>query len=57
MRFSYWRGKKDWEVALVAKVGGELFPFEVKYRAQYTGVRELNGLIELCQAKRIARGH
>jgi hypothetical protein len=38
-------------------VGGELIPFEVKYRAQHTGARELKGLIELCQAKRIARGY
>lgn len=29
----------------------------MKYRAQYTGTRELKGLIELCQAKRIARGY
>jgi len=38
-------------------VGGELIPFEVKYRAQHTGARELKGLIELCRAKRIARGY
>lgn len=41
----------------MAEVGGELIPFEVKYRAQHTGARELKGLIELCQAKRIARGY
>lgn len=57
VRFSYWRGKRDHEVDLVAEVGGELIPFEVKYRAQHTGARELKGLIELCQAKRIARGY
>ncbi|MCU0929937.1 MAG: hypothetical protein MUE62_12510 [Burkholderiaceae bacterium] len=57
MRFSYWRGKREHEVDLVAEVGGELIPFEVKYRAQHTGARELKGLIELCQAKRIARGY
>lgn len=57
VRFSYWRGKRDHEVDLVAEAGGELIPFEVKYRAQRTGARELKGLIELCQAKRIARGY
>jgi predicted AAA+ superfamily ATPase len=57
VRFAYWRGKRDYEVDLVAEVGGELIPFEVKYRAQHTGARELKGLIELCQAKRIARGY
>lgn len=57
VRFTYWRGKRDHEVGLVAEVGGKLIPFEVKYRAQHTGARELKGLIELCQAKRIARGY
>ena len=57
VRFSYWRGKREHEVDLVAEVGGELIPFEVKYRARHAGARELKGLIELCQAKRIARGY
>ena len=57
VRFSYWRGKRDHEVDLVAEVGGELVPFEVKYRAQHTGARELKGLIELCLTRRIARGY
>lgn len=49
VRFAYWRGKKDHEVDLVAEVGRELIPFEVKYRAQHTGLRDLKGLLELCQ--------
>ena len=57
VRFSYWRGRRDHEVDLVAEVGGELIPFEVKYRARHTGARELKGLMELCQARRIARGY
>jgi predicted AAA+ superfamily ATPase len=57
VRFSYWRGKRDHEVDLVAEVAGELIPFEVKYRAQHTGARELKGLVELCQSKRIERGY
>ncbi|MCU0920852.1 MAG: ATP-binding protein [Burkholderiaceae bacterium] len=57
VRFSYWRGKREHEVDLVAKFGGELIPFEVKYHAEHTGARELKGLIELCQSKRIARGY
>ena len=57
VRFSYWRGKREHEVDLVAEVGGELIPFEVKYRARHTGARELKGLIELCQSKRIARAY
>lgn len=57
VRLSYWRGKRDHEVDLVAEVGGELIPFEVKYRAQHTGARELKGLVELCLSKRIERGY
>jgi predicted AAA+ superfamily ATPase len=57
VRFTYWRGKKDREVDLVAEVEGEIVPFEVKYRARHTGARELKGLIELCEQKRIPRGY
>jgi uncharacterized protein len=57
VRFTYWHGKKDREVDLVAEIGGQLIPFEVKYRAQHTGARELKGLIELCEQKKIARGY
>lgn len=57
VRFTYWRGKKDREVDLLAEVGGQLIPFEVKYRAQHTGLRDLKGLLELCQQKSIDRGY
>ena len=57
VRFTYWRSKKDREVDLVAEVGGQIIPFEVKYRAQHTGLRDLKGLLELCQQKSIDRGY
>ncbi|HEY7805000.1 MAG TPA: ATP-binding protein [Orrella sp.] len=57
VRFSYWRGKRDHEVDLVAEVGGQIIPFEVKYRSQHTGLRELKGLLELCQQKSIGRAY
>lgn len=57
VRFSYWRGKQDREVDLVAEVGNEIIPFEVKYRAQHTGARDLKGLLELCEKKSIERGY
>lgn len=57
VRFTYWRGKKDREVDLVAEVGGQIIPFEVKYRAQHTGLRDLKGLLELCRQKAIDRGY
>jgi predicted AAA+ superfamily ATPase len=57
VRFTYWRGKQEREVDLVAEIGGQFIPFEVKYRAQHTGARELKGLLELCKQKKIARGY
>jgi predicted AAA+ superfamily ATPase len=57
VRFTYWRGKKDKEVDLVAEVGGQIIPFAVKYRSQHTGLRDLKGLLELCQQKSIDRGY
>lgn len=57
VRFTYWRGKKDHEVDLVAEVNNEIIPFEVKYRAQHTDKRELKGLIELCNHKNIKRAY
>ena len=57
VRFTYWRGKKDREVDLIAEIDGQIIPFEVKYRAQHTGARELKGLIELCALKKITRGY
>lgn len=57
VRFSYWRGKKDHEVDLVAEVEGGIVPFEVKYRSKHTGLRDLKGLLELCSQKKIGRGY
>lgn len=45
--------KRDHEVDLVAKVGGDVIPVEVNYRAQFVGAHELSCAIELCKAKRI----
>lgn len=57
LRFSYWRGKKAVEVDLVAEVDGQIIPFEVNYRAQHTGLRDLKGLVELCEKKQIQRAY
>lgn len=57
VRFTYWRGKKEHEVDLVAEIEGQIIPFEVKYRAQHTGVRELKGFLDLCRHKDIERGY
>lgn len=55
IRFSYWKGSRDHEVDVVAEQADALIPFEVKYRAQHTGLRDLKGLLELCNKKNIAK--
>ncbi|KTC84242.1 hypothetical protein Ldro_3048 [Legionella drozanskii LLAP-1] len=57
VRFSYWRGQKEHEVDLVAQIGDQIIPFEVKYRAQHTDAKALKGLLELCRKKTITHGY
>ena len=56
-RVTYWRRKQDREVDLVAALGERLTPFEVKYRQDVHGPRDLKGLLELCAQKQIPRGY
>jgi hypothetical protein len=55
--FTYWRGKKDHEVDIIASVEGRLVPFEVKYRTQATGLGELKGMQQFCAERKVARGY
>lgn len=56
--FSYWRNKKDQEVDIVADLGSELVPFEVKYRSSgSTGPSELKGMLEFCKEHGVKRGY
>jgi uncharacterized protein len=56
--FSYWRGKHNLEVDIIADLQGELVPFEVKYRgAQHTGLGELKGMAEFCAECKVERGY
>lgn len=55
--FSYWRGKKDHEVDMIAEVEGRLVPFEVKYRNQATGWSDLKGMVEFCGQKKVDLGY
>lgn len=57
VRFSYWRGKKDWEVDLVAEMEGRAVPFEVKYRATQASLKDLKGLPDFCAGKNADRGY
>ncbi len=55
--FSYWRGKKEQEVDIIAEVEGRLVPFEVKYRHQATGWADLKGMMEFCKERKVALGY
>lgn len=58
LRFSYWRNKKDHEVDVI--VEGEpqfIIPFEVKYRRQHTGARELSELLDFCEKKALKHAY
>ncbi len=57
VRFSYWHGKKDLEVDVVAEINGEVIPFEVKYRSEHTSLSDCKGLINFCSEKNIKRGY
>lgn len=55
--FSYWRGKREQEVDIIAEVEGRLVPFEVKYRHQATGWADLKGMVEFCSARNVGLGY
>ncbi|MEO7797033.1 MAG: ATP-binding protein [Opitutaceae bacterium] len=56
--FSYWRGKQDREVDIIADLDGRLVPFEVKYRAaQHTGPADLKGLVQFCAEHKTETGY
>ena len=57
VKFTYWRGKRDHEVDLVADLGDSLIPFEVKYRSEPATAKQLKGLFELFADKRVHRGY
>ena len=42
---------------LVADIGGHITPFEIKYRAQNTGLSDLKGLLDLVQQKSVTHGY
>ncbi len=56
-RLSYWRGTKNREVDIIAEIGNQIIPFEVKYRTQHTGDRELKALLELCKEKSLKHAY
>jgi len=57
IRLSYWRGTKNREVDLIAEVGDQVIPFEVKYRSNLEGLKFFKGLTEFCQQKNVTHGY
>ena len=57
VQFSYWRGKKQHEVDLVAESGSEIIPFEVKYRNRTPSRSDLTGLLQMAQQKNFQRAY
>ena len=57
IRFTYWQGAKKDEVDLIAETENQKIPFEIKYRGQKTGVRELKGLMEFCNKEEPKYGY
>ncbi len=55
--FSYWRGKQDYEVDIVAEAQNQIIPFEVKYTQARVALRDLKGLRLLCGQKKISRAY
>ncbi|MCK4857205.1 MAG: ATP-binding protein [candidate division Zixibacteria bacterium] len=55
--FSYWRGKRDIEVDIVAEVAGEIIPFEVKYQQSRVTERDLKGIREFSELREISRAY
>jgi len=56
--FSYWRGKQEREVDIVAALDDRLVPFEVKYRGpEGTGEGDLRGLLDFCAENQVERGY
>jgi predicted AAA+ superfamily ATPase len=55
--FSYWRGRKDHEVDMVASVEDSRMAFEVKYRTAEVGLDKLRGLTELCESRKVDRAY
>ena len=57
MSFTYWRGRKNLEVDILAESNLRLIPFEVKYSRSPVLESDLKGLRLLCEEKEIPRGY
>ena len=55
--FSYWRGKRDHEVDIVAELQGDIVPFEVKYHQSPVQMADIKGLRMLCRERHVSRAY
>lgn len=55
--FSYWRGKRDLEVDVVAEIQGQIIPFEVKFQEGRVDLESLKGLRAFCREKALSLGY
>jgi len=56
--FSYWHGKSNHEVDIIADREPSLVPFEIKYRApHHTGLADLKGMVEFCAEHHVEHGY
>ncbi|MBN1757050.1 MAG: ATP-binding protein [Chitinispirillaceae bacterium] len=53
--FSYWKGKGEMEVDIIAEVENTIIPFEVKYRSDTSSAGSFKGLRQLCREKPVQR--
>lgn len=56
--FSYWRDHKgsDLEVDLIAEIGDQTIPYEVKYRGMKVTLKKLRGLSDFLEQRKLVRG-
>ncbi len=57
VKFSYWRGRGDTDVDIIAELGTRLVPFEVKYRHTATGAGDLKGMRQFCSERKVPLGY
>lgn len=57
--FSYWQDKanRDREVDVIADLGDELIPFEVKYQDTKITEKKIPGIRLFCEQKKVGRGY
>lgn len=56
-RFTYWRGKNEQEIDIIAELANELTPFEIKYRQPPLQLSWFDGLKTFAKMNKFKRGY